>query len=1019
MHGPSAVERLFSTQPLAHSLRCFAWGGKWLQRSWTQPNAPPCSARLSRRVEQSTARIHPQLLQLSPAICCSGEKAAAFRAEGRRGTAAARPHRALGSGHWGAPGFHRLRLLPPTPPVTAAPAHLLTRSIEAKAAPRAPRTVPRRRGRGRWAAATAPAPGRRRRRHRHGPQLPRRFAKERPAPRRLAALLSRESRRPRLTPLSAHLSRELGQGDAMAAAPGAEGLFELELLVEAVRVAAPAPALRPAVALRFLDFPTLLLRPAALASPLRPGQAFPFGRGKRCLFRWRRDSLCVALRSRPLRALLLLLPAGLTPGPPSLLGSCGVSLAPAADELLQRPAAPASYGRRGPFPLRDAAGCPVGELVLGYRLTSLEDGEESPPPNPASPRAALLPATSPEPVGEKGEEEGEELEGNIFCPPMLYYSHEASEPHLPPVAAGTAQWKRVKTWVQGEKEKGQSPPHPSAGPSLLHPASSQQFHNTLGQLPLLSALLAELSVLAQRTTAASVYPHLAWPHQAPGSSDMASRPLSPSHSCTLKHAEAAVEPGGNNGAASPRFKQGQQEATSAGSSRSARGPKKTVSPGETGSERNCKTKENRPPRKKLFYGLTNTLRLRLKKTNPDKLIIHERREQYRKKQMEKLKEKSPLSKKKLLRRAEEHVASHRHCSKGDASKQSNQFDKTVETSLQNSGVSEYIAMTGDVSSDLRKRAIASLLKNYDIASKEHPWEVTTATLPEETVLKSAQKEKYAKTQLSASFPSDANAKGSNEEGTYFIHPKATEHSDASVVNDHKPRPSRSVESNSEFIYSDDFIASPENTLYSEDFTSVDRVSEALDNSPEPLWLESTKRGWSDTESESSRSRISKTSQRDESTSDLLPVPSASSPVQSLKRNRDLKNSKGTSGQSVDSLILAGMGASLLDEEREAQHTDKEENRGDQDVKQVATLRSKQVSSDTDLNVGKGQNSAGQSQSETQVSSYLPSNRSDLELGVLENSMSDKEDYFLEKLGVPNQCKDISELVINKLPGYTM
>ncbi|NWR65210.1 MAP10 protein, partial [Bucorvus abyssinicus] len=810
----------------------------------------------------------------------------------------------------------------------------------------------------------------------------------------------------------------------------AEGLFSLELLVEAVRVAAPAPALRPAVALRFLDFPTLLLRPAAVAPPLRPGWTFPFGRGKRCLFRWRRDSLCAALRSRPLRAMLLVLPAELTPGPPSLLGSCGVSLASAAENLLQRPGTPASYGRRGSFPLRDAAGRPVGELILGYRLTSLEVGEESPPPNPASPRAATLPATSPEPVGEE-EEEGEELEGNIFCPPMLYYSHEAAEPHLPPAAAGTAQWEHVKTWGRQENNKGQSPPHPSAGPSLLHPASSQQLHNTLSQLPLLSALLAELSVLAHSTTPASVHPHLAWPHQAPGSSGMASQPLSPSRSCALKHAEAPVGPSGNNGAASPRFKQGQQEATSPGSSWSARGPKKTVSLGETGSERNCKTKENRPPRKKLLYGLTNTLRLRLKQTNPDKLIIHERREQYRKKQMEKLKEKSPLSKRKLLRCAGEHVASHRHCSKGDTSKQNNQFDKTVETSLQNSGALEYIGVTGDVSPDLRKRAITSLLKNDEIASKEHPCKVTTATLPEETVLKSAQKEKYAKTQLPASFPSDANAKGSNEEAIHFIHPKTSDHlhddhcimhSDASFVSDHKPRPSRSVENNSEFIYSDDFIASPENTLYSEDFTSaewMDRVSEALDNTPEPLWLESSKQGWSDTESESSRSRISKTSQRDESTSDLLPVPSASSPVQSLKRNRDLKTSKRTSGEAVDSLILVGMEASLLDEEREAQHTNKEENRGDQDIKQVATLRSKQVSSDTDLNIGKGQNSAGKSQSETQVSSYLPSNMSDLELGVLENSMSDKADYFLEKLRVPNQCKDISELVINKLPGYTM
>uniref|UniRef100_A0A8D0FE51 Microtubule-associated protein 10 C-terminal domain-containing protein n=1 Tax=Strix occidentalis caurina TaxID=311401 RepID=A0A8D0FE51_STROC len=805
-----------------------------------------------------------------------------------------------------------------------------------------------------------------------------------------------------------------------AAAGGAEGLFALELLVEAVRVAAPGPALRPAVALRLLDFPTLLLRPAAAAPPLRPGRAFPFGRGKRCLFRWCRGSLCAALRRRPLRALLLALPAGLAPGPPRLLGSCDVSLAPAAAEVLQRLGEPASSGRRGRFPLRDAAGRPVGELVLGYRLTSLEAGEEPPPPSSASPRVATPPAASREPAGEE-EEEGEELEGNTFCPPMLYYSREPAEPRLRPTAAATGQWEHVEAWRPQEKDEGQSPPRPRGGPSLLHPTSPQQLHNTLGQLPLLRALLAELLVLAHSAMPAAAHPHLAWLYQAPGSGGVASRPPSPRRSSALRPAEAPVEPGGNSGAASPQFKQGQQEATSSGSSRAGRGPEKAVHQGEMGSERNCKTKEKRPPRKKLLYGLTNTLRLRLQQTNPDKLIIHERREQYRKKQMEILRERSLLSKRKLLRNAgEQQVVSHGRCSKGGSSKQNNQFDKTVETSLQNSALTEYISVTGDVSPDLQKQA--SLLKNYEIASKEHPCKVTTARLLEETELKSAHKDKYAKAQLPAAFPTDANAKGSNEEAIHLIHRKTTEHDDVSVASDHKPSSSRSVENNSEFIYSDDFVASPENTIYSEDFASAEctgRDSEALDSSPEPLWLESPKQGWSDTELESSRSRISKTSQRAENTSDLLPVPSASSPVQSWKRNCDLKNSKRTSGESVDSLNLAQVEALLLDEEREAQQNSTEENRGDQHIKQVSTMRSKQDSSDTDLNVGKGQTSAGKSQLVTQVSSYFPSNMPDLEVSVLENSTSDKEDDFLGKLSVPIQYKDISELVISKLPGYTM
>ncbi|NXR23110.1 MAP10 protein, partial [Cinclus mexicanus] len=675
--------------------------------------------------------------------------------------------------------------------------------------------------------------------------------------------------------------------------------------------------------------------------------------------------------------------------------------------------------------LWDTAGRPVGELVLGYRLSSLEAGEAS----PASPRAATPPATTPEPRDEeeekeeeeeeeeeKEEEEGEQLEGNVFCPPLLYYSREPAEPPRPPATMG--QWKHVEPQGQQEKDRGHSPPRPSAGPSLLHPASPRQPHNSLVQLPLLSALLAELSVLTRSAVPpAAVHPHLAWLYQALGSGDTASRP--PSRSAALRPAETPVGPGRSSEVMSPQFKQGCQKATSPGSSAVGTRLEKAVPQGQPACERNCKAKENRPPRKKLLYGLTNTLRLQLQQTNPDKLIIHERREQYRKKQVGMLKERSPLPKRNLVRNTEEqHVVSCRHCSTGGSSKQINQLDKMVQTSLENSALSESISVTGD---GLQKQSIASLSRNDSIASKECPYEITTAPLLEETVLKFAHEEKYAKAQLPAAFPSDANAKGRYSDATHLIHHKTMEHDDVSVSG-HKQSPSRSVENNSEFIYSDDFVASPENTVYSEDFTSAEcmgRDSKVLDSSPEPLWLERPKQDRSDTEPESSSSRISKTSQRTQSTSDLVPVPSASSPVQSLRRNCDFKTSMGTSAESADSLNLAEMEASLLDVEQKAQQMSKEGNRVDQHIKEIPTLRSKQVKSGTDLNIEKEQTPTGQKQSVTQVSSYLPSNMSDLELNVLENSVSDKEDGFLEKLHDPNQYKDISELVINKLPGYTM
>ncbi|RLV98555.1 hypothetical protein DV515_00010662 [Chloebia gouldiae] len=801
-----------------------------------------------------------------------------------------------------------------------------------------------------------------------------------------------------------------------------ERLFALEVLVEALRLAEPGlaelpgPAEHPAVALRLLDFPTLVLRPAAAAPPLRPGQPFPFGRGKRCLFRWRPDSLFAALRRRPLRALLLALPAGRAPGPPRLLGGCAVSLAPAA-ELPQRPGAPSSCGRRGRFVLRDIADRPVGELVLRYRLASLEGGEV----RPATPRAAAPPATTPEPRDreeeekeeeeEEEEEDSEHLEGNVFCPPLLYYSREPAGAPRPPATMG--QWEHVEPQRPQEKDKSHSPPRPSAGPSLLSPASPHQPQNALVQLPLLSALLAELSVLTRSAVpAAAAHPHLAWLYQAPGSGDTASLP--PSCSAALRPAETPVGPGGSSEITSPLFKQGCQKASSPGSPGVGRRPKKAVPEAQPVCERSCKAKENRPPRKKLMYGLTNTLRLRLQQTNPDKLIIHERREQYRKKQMGMLKERSPLPKRKLVRNTEEqHVVSCRHCSTGGSSKWNNHLDKIVQTSLENSALSESVSVTGDTSPGLQKQTTASLSRKDSI---------TTAPLPEETLLKSIHEEKYAKAQFPAAFPSDANARGSYNDATHLIHHKTMEHDHVSVVSGRKLSPSRSVENNSEFIYSDDFDASPENSVCSEDFTNAEYTgidSKVCDSSPEPLWHERPKQDRSDTEQECSRSRISKTSVRAQSTSDLVSIPSASSPVQSLRRNCDLKTSMGTSVESADSLNLAEMEASLLEEEQEAQQTSKEENRGDRDIQEMSTLRSKQVTSDMDLNTGKWQTSTGQKQSVTQVSSYLPCNMSDLELSVLENSKLDKEDNFLEKLHGPNQYKDISELVINKLPGYTM
>lgn len=78
---------------------------------------------------------------------------------------------------------------------------------------------------------------------------------------------------------------------------------------------------------------------------------------------------------------------------------------------------------------------------------------------------------------------------------------------------------------------------------------------------------------------------------------------------------------------------------------------------------------------------------------------------------------------------------------------------------------------------------------------------------------------------------------------------------------------------------------------------------------------------------------------------------------------------------------------------------------------------------TKLKTRTGCKSSEKSQSPrtSQVSTYLPSNLSDLELNVLDSSAPDHfdEDDEVASLSIYKQCKDICELVMNKLPGYTV
>uniref|UniRef100_A0A8D2LUH4 Microtubule associated protein 10 n=1 Tax=Varanus komodoensis TaxID=61221 RepID=A0A8D2LUH4_VARKO len=791
-------------------------------------------------------------------------------------------------------------------------------------------------------------------------------------------------------------------------ATGIKSLFSLELLVESARVEprllpAPLPAngpFRPAVALRLLDFPTLLVRaPHASSGPL-----VPFGRGKSCLFKLRPDTLKGLLRRSPLYALLLALPP--TPGPARLLGSSSISLAAAAEELLL---GTGPGGRRGRFPLRDLMGEPVGELELSYRLGNLGStlqghlGQGAAPDEPHAEeeqQSQQLPhrlgnqsfrGISLELIPEAEEEQdpapeggslgsssdthteflndnsglGEiakelEMETNIFCPPPMYYSCPSGNPQPTPKSTASVIVAPAQQPLPVEETVLPSvvPPVQGEPPRSIQETtqnsqtfgSPEQLRQTLNQLPLLNALLMELSLLNNHQVLqpqpSTVHPQLAWLYQN-------------------------VE-----GTKAPSFK-------------------------------HLKCFENSPPRRRLTYGLTNTLRLRLQRSNPAMLKVHEKRELRRKKgeiAVEK-KGKSSSAKGKLFRDSPEHLPkTPGHFVEKSIPDQNAQINENVETLIQSSIDQDRPTNVKEVISVAQKKFAASAVKSGDNAEQKGSSEM----------IGSAYKEKSLKVHLPRVFLQDTDA---IENKIYSKVEKCLQHEDcdtSAAQNDSQK--SNNFESRLELKNSDGVVASSENTAYSEDFTGVDSSGtslEAQESSPEPL-LASPDQSQSATDSDSKMSERSRSAKS--ISPSLLPVPSGISPVQSLKKALAFKAKEKTIGVVLNKFDDYSFSRTLK-KELAAEQIEKE------GFRDAQAFENKEMSSGMNCNIAKEQSSMEKSCSvrTSQVSSYLPSNVSDLDLSGLEDrNISDKEkEVDFEMVDITNQCKHISELVVNKLPGYTM
>ncbi|XP_053565158.1 microtubule-associated protein 10 [Bombina bombina] len=841
----------------------------------------------------------------------------------------------------------------------------------------------------------------------------------------------------------------------------------------------------PAVAFRLLDFPTTLLYPGPREEAEDGEEEDPrllrlsFARGKSCLFRLPLPSLHRLLSHTPLYVLLL----DLRPQLPLLLGSCLISLADTvrllkeeAEHGCQGLPAPCWKGAKGKHCLHDLMGRSIGSISLGYRLLCLGGSmvghvpmsmdpkscnesisaentvsepklqHESAQPISVQPLSSKVsaqqvkqsnssstaiqsalsqrsdivrvntpvthvfkdlvkekieqPPTSsqyqcsvttqteqkikyPSYTDVKAKLRELEKEANVFCPPPLYFRSSANpKPASEPTPRESRSITRpiieeeimVDHVLNEDNTEKITYNNASAVPYdcekdneiLQHQHQSGGNNKTsLNQLPLLNALLVELSLLNEQSSWSSqpaVHPQLAWLYTNVVGSEI-NRPV-----LQEKLAKKPQSP-------KPR-KTKQDHASRAPSSLSHNMENKTPS-----NKVNNKMflKDDGHSRKKLFYGLTNTLRLRLQQTNPNVLMAHEQREQHRKRQIEMTKQKkwshrSILSKGKSPKNSPKKTISHNQKS----------IDENVETLIQSSELSH--------------------LSEFGVTEKEHQsiaahnHQSGFKHLPEEknsflsNVISTSQKDLDLDLKINLPRTSIQLSDSSNHEDVHSL----------SSSPDHQLSLER--------------VHSLDNTGYSDDFTSVDytgRYSSAFESSPEP-GLVDVKNDLSHSDSENSKNS-SVNHSLTPSLSAPVPILSNSPPVQVFKRRSEINKKQEKIRLPIE---ISNYDISTEDSGRqEISHTCYEVFSSED----LLRKRNSPAVSFGDSENGRKSCEKSLSVMTSQVSSYLPSNMSNLDMSALESTTS--EHFNAETTNGANtfynQYKNVSELQVNQLLGYTL
>lgn len=613
-----------------------------------------------------------------------------------------------------------------------------------------------------------------------------------------------------------------------------------------------------------------------------------------------------------------------------------------------------------------------------------------------------------------------DIETNIFCPPPLYYTNLIQEKTFQVPGKITIQPQTTLS----EELPGASPEKPLVNPSthgnslkhknfttpenppmLLNPPQDQDIGadsqttyqpqteqnriNLINQLPLLNALMVELSLLYNQpmVNPLRVHPQLAWLYR----SEDKKSPESARSTSESKSRKDKLSVGEDEKTVHLQNKKNQVE---------------NLKNDKYFKEKNAIP--TRVPRGKLLYGLTNTLKLRLKQTNPAMLAVHEKREQYRKRQAQMLGAKLRISSSKTLTVAKQHQKPYQlprdKDLKSDAS-----FAKHRDTSKQSSRVFDNLSSEKESKLNRATEKTVDYGKNRTNNSLKETVSPANSIIPERfTHTNVFERKLEMKVQSPSGFQEIAvdrivEDKQINDEKTKTTDNKLlfadmTENE----VNKNSSSESISLE------YSDDFTS----TCYSEDFyKTVDTrvVLQAHDSSSR---TESPKH--SQYKSKSRVTRLSIRENSSEKSSIISPPFSAGSPEHSYKRSYIAKT-QNKSLEDASSLPSSDLSSLLWTEEKEIQED------------QNNTCNSKCIKSNQDISdkckkLSSKPSERSQSPQTSQVSSYMPSNLSELKFNVLDFSNTEhlgEDSDEVASLSISKHCKDISELVVNKLPGYTM